>query len=159
MIHSMHPHIMFVHSGWQVSAMLTMVVWFIGRLLLTYWNWSACKDQLVADCAKILHEVLSGVIMVSIEHGLLHPALSCVSYIHSIPCDIYSKYGPPLESDAERYISADCLISGDITQCYWLSCYLSSEGASYPTVFCQWGCNASAVPCWLHWYPLIITLP
>ena len=38
MIHSMHPHVMFMHSVWEVSAMLVMVVWFIGRLLLTYRN-------------------------------------------------------------------------------------------------------------------------
>ena len=37
-IHSMHPHVTFVHSVWEVSAMLAMVVWFIGRLLLTYRN-------------------------------------------------------------------------------------------------------------------------
>ena len=37
-IHSMHPHVTFAHSVWEVLAMLAMVVWFIGRLLLTYRN-------------------------------------------------------------------------------------------------------------------------
>ena len=145
-IHSMHPHVTFVHSVWEVSSMLAMVVWFIGRLLLTYRNWFASKDQPVGDCGCILHEVVNGVIMVSCEHGLLHPALPCVIYICCVLCDVYSKYGPlrVMPRGTFQWIFP---ISGDIDQCYWLSCCLSLEGAAYPTVF--WylvGCTNSHRP-------------
>ena len=133
-IHSMHPHVTFTHSVWQVLAMLAMVVWFIRRLLLTYRNWFASNDQLVGDCGCILHEVFSGVIMVSCEHGLVHPDLPCVIYTCCVPCGVYSKYGPlrvMLRGTCQRI----CLISGDIGQYYRLSCYLYLERASYPTVF------------------------
>ena len=123
-IHSMHPHVTFAHSVWEVSAMLAMVVWFFGRLLLTYRNWFASKDQPVGDCGCISHEVVDGVIMVSCEHGLLRTALPCVIYICCVPCDVYSKYGRLRVMPRGRIFP----ISGDNGQC-------SSEGASYPTVF------------------------
>ena len=142
----MHPHVTFMHSVWEVSAMLAMVVWFIGRLLLTYRNWFGSKDQLFGNCCCILHEVFSGVIMVSCEYGFVHPTLPCVIYTCHVPYDIYSKYGP-LRVIPRGTFQWVCLISGDIGQCYQLSCYLSFEGASYPTIF--WylvGCSNSHQP-------------